>query len=226
MDLRVLDDPAAEVAGMLVRAAEAGGHVVLTGGSTPGRAYEMAAARGADWSRATVWFGDERCVPPDDDRSNYRLARTTLLDHVQVGEVLRMEAERGPSEGADRYEAQVRERLGDVPRFDLLLLGLGSDAHCASLFPGKPGVDVRDRLVTGVPEPGLEPFVPRVSLTIPALNAAREVVFLVTGSGKAEAVRRAFGDPPDPASPAAHVRPTGGKLTVLLDAAAAAELRR
>ena len=218
MNLRVVDDPAAAVADLLVAAAEAGGHVVLTGGSSPARAYELAA--GADWSRATVWFGDERCVPPDHELSNYGMADAKLLSRVQTT-VVRMEGELGPDAGAGAYEAAVRERLGGEPRWDLLLLGLGPDAHTASLFPSKPEKDVTDRLVVGVPEAGMEPQVPRISLTLPALNAARHVVFLVTGESKAQAVRRAFGDPPDATSPAAHVRPRAGELTVYLDPAAA-----
>lgn len=222
MEVKVLDDPAAAVAELLVQAAEAGGHVVLTGGSSPQRAYELAAARGADWSRATVWFGDERCVPPDHELSNYAMAEAALLARLDARpEVLRMEGELGPEGGASAYEALVRERLGEEPRWDLLLLGLGPDAHCASLFPGRPEPAVTDRLVVGVPEAGMEPQVPRISMTLPCLNAARRVVFLVTGDGKVPAVRRAFGEPPDPASPAAHVRPPAGELSVYLDPAAA-----
>jgi 6-phosphogluconolactonase len=210
MRLEVLDDPAAAVADLLLGAA---GNVVLTGGSSPKRAYELA-ARG-DWSGTTLWFSDERCVPPDHEWSNYRMADEALLSKLDPRpEVLRME-------DADAYEALVRDRLGDEPRFDLLLLGLGPDSHTASLFPGKPEVDVTDRLVVGVPEAGMEPQVPRISLTLPAINAARHVVFLVTGESKREAVQRAFGDEPDPTSPAAHVRPVDGELTVYLDPAAA-----
>jgi 6-phosphogluconolactonase len=212
MRLEVLDDPAATVAELLVATA---GHVVLTGGSSPKRAYELAAARGDDWGRATVWYGDERCVPPDHEWSNYRMADEALLSRLDPRpEALRME-------DADAYEALVRERLGDEPAWDLLLLGLGPDSHCASLFPGKPEVEVTDRLVVGVPEAGMEPQVPRITLTLPAINAARHVVFLVTGESKREAVRRAFGDDPDPTSPAAHVRPRSGQMTVYLDQAAA-----
>jgi 6-phosphogluconolactonase len=219
-DLRVLEDPAAELTDLLVAAAEAGGHIVLTGGSSPARAYQQAAARGADWSRATIWFGDERCVPPTDERSNFRMADETLLSRVTPADVLRMEGELGPDPGAGAYEAEIRERLGGEPRWDLLILGLGPDAHTASLFPSKPEKDVTDRLVVGVPEAGMEPQVPRISLTIPALNSARHVVFLVTGESKREAVRRAF-VAEDRSSPAARVRPPAGELTVLLDAAAA-----
>jgi 6-phosphogluconolactonase len=135
-----------------------------------------------------------------------------------------MEGELGPEAGSASYEALVREHLGAAPRWDLMLLGLGPDSHCASLFPGKPEVEERQRLVTGVELAGMEPQVPRISLTLPALANARQIVFLVTGSDKAKAVARAFGDPPDPTSPAAHVRPTAGELLVLLDPPAAKEL--
>jgi 6-phosphogluconolactonase len=210
MRIEVLDDPAAAVAELLKATA---GHVVLTGGSSPRRAYELA-ARG-DWSDKTLWFGDERRVPPDHEWSNYRMADEALLSRLDPRpEALRME-------DAGAYEALVRERLGDEPRWDLLLLGLGPDSHCASLFPGKPEVEVTDRLVVDVPVPGMDPQVPRITLTLPAINAARHIVFLVTGESKREAVRRAFGDEPDPTSPAAHVRPADGELTVYLDPAAA-----
>jgi 6-phosphogluconolactonase len=220
MRIEVLDDPAEAVAELLADAAAAGGHLVLTGGSSPRRAYELAAGRVRDWGRATVWYGDERCVPETHEWSNHGMAEAALLSRLDPRpEVMRMEGEHGHERGADDYERMIRERLGDEPRWDLLLLGLGPDAHCASLFPGKPEVDVRDRLVVGVPEAGMEPQVPRITLTLPAINAARRVVFLVTGEAKREAVRRAFGDPPDPSSPAAHVRPAD--LTVYLDRAAA-----
>ena len=220
MRIEVLDDPASAVADLLLEAAAAGGHIVLTGGSSPKRAYQLA-ARG-DWGGATVWYSDERCVPEDHEWSNHAMAEAALLSHVDPRpEVMRMEGELGHERGAASYEALIRERLGDEPRWDLLLLGLGPDLHCASLFPGKPEVDVTDRLVVGVPEAGMDPQVPRISLTLPAINAARHVVFLVTGESKREAVRRVFGDDPDPTSPAAHVRPADGELTVYLDPAAA-----
>ena len=114
--------------------------------------------------------------------------------------------------------------MGSEPRWDLLLLGLGPDAQCASLFPGKPELDERSRLVTGVELAGMEPQVPRVSLTLPALNSGRLTVFLVTGADKAQAVARAFGATPDTSSPAAFVRPRRGELLVVLDPAAAKEL--
>ena len=221
------ENPAEVVAGMLVDAASAGGDVVLTGGSTPKLTYEIASRAGADWSNATVWFTDERCVPPESGLSNFRMANEALLGRLDRGvrpTVMRMEGELGPDAGSACYEASVRERMGSEPRWDLLLLGLGPDAHCASLFPGKPELDERSRLVTGVELAGMEPQVPRVSLTLPALNSGRLTVFLVTGADKAQAVARAFGATPDTSSPAAFVRPGAGELLVVLDPAAAKEL--
>ena len=221
------ENPAEVVAGLLVDAASAGGDVVLTGGSTPKLAYEIASRSGADWSSATVWFSDERCVPPESGLSNFRMANEALLGRLDRGArptVMRMEGELGPEAGSASYEASVRERMGAEPRWDLLLLGLGPDAHCASLFPGKPEVEERSRLVTGVELAGMEPQVPRISLTLPALNSARMTVFLVTGADKAQAVARAFGATPDAGSPAAFVRPSAGEMLVVLDPAAAKEL--
>lgn len=221
MNIEVLDDPGAVVADLLVDAATAGGHLVITGGSSPRAAYEQAAARDADWTGVTVWFSDERCVAPEHEWSNFRMADQALLSRLdRPPQVLRMEGERGPDEGAAAYANELREREAG---FDLALLGLGPDGHTASLFPGKPEAMADDRLAVGVPEAGMDPRVPRISLALPALNSARHVVFLVTGPDKAPAVKRAFGNPPDLSSPAAHVRPAG-ELTVLLDPAAAAEL--
>jgi 6-phosphogluconolactonase len=222
MRLEVLDDPAEAVAELIAGAAAQESDIVLTGGSSPKRAYELAAARGVDWSRASVWVSDERCVPADHEWSNYAMTEASLLSRLDPRpDVLRMRGELGPGDGAQAYESEVRARLGAEPQWDLMLLGLGPDSHTASLFPGKPEVDVTDRLVVGVPEAGMEPYVARITLTLPAINAARHVVFLVTGESKREAVRRAFGDDPDPTSPAAHVRPRSGRLTVYLDPAAA-----
>jgi 6-phosphogluconolactonase len=118
----------------------------------------------------------------------------------------------------------VREHLGNDPRFDLVLLGIGPDAHVASLFPGKPELEETSRLVVGVPLAGMEPQVPRVTLTLPVLNRARVVDFLVSGGDKAQAIGRAFGDTPDPNVPAARVRPEDGSIFVFVDEAAAAKL--
>jgi 6-phosphogluconolactonase len=227
VEIRVSEDPAAPVAELLSEAAARGGNLVLTGGSTPRRAYEAAARAGADWSGATVWLSDERCVPPGDGRSNFSLIESALVSRLPKDaqpEVFRMEGELGPDIGAANYEAELRARIGNEPRFDLVLVGLGPDSHVASLFPGKPEVEERRRLVAGVEYAGWEPFIARISLTLPALNAARRVLFLVTGKDKAGAMKRAFGDPPDPASPGGRVRPRAGELIVFCDEAAAAEL--
>jgi 6-phosphogluconolactonase len=227
IEVRIVDDPAADVAELLVDVAAAGGHVALAGGSTPRRAYELAAQTDADLSAATLWLGDERVVPPDDERSNLRLVRKSLCERLpeeRRPRLMAVDTSLGPDAAAAAYETLLRESLGNHPRIDLALMGLGPDAHTASLFPGKPAVEETRRLVAGVPEAGMEPQVPRVTLTLPLFNAAREVVFLVTGADKAAAVRRAFGDPTDPSAPAAHVRPGAGTLRLVLDTAAAAEL--
>jgi 6-phosphogluconolactonase len=136
-----------------------------------------------------------------------------------------MLGERGPHEGADDYERRLRETFEDkVPRLDLLLLGLGPDAHVASLFPNQPTLQVQDRLAVAVEQAGMEPYVARVSLTLPVINAARAVVFLVAGEDKADAVARAFGGEPTPEAPGSLVRPDSGALTLLLDPAAASRL--
>ncbi len=222
-DIRVVDDPAAFVARLLNEAAAAGRHIVLTGGSTPKLAYEIAASSQPDWSKATVWWGDERCVAPTDERSNYGMAAAALLDRLpqeRRPRIMRMEGEKGPQAGADAYETQVMQALGSQPRFDLLLLGLGGDGHMASLFPGKSALQERERIVVGVPEAGLEPFVPRITFTVPAINAAERIVFLVTGADKAPAVAKAFGSAQEAIVPAGLSRDP----LVVLDAAAAAEL--
>jgi len=225
----VRDDPAAEAAERLAAAADRGGHIALAGGSTPARAYEKAAEVEADWSRATLWFGDERCVAPEDEHSNFGMARRTLLSRLGGGadapQVRRMQGELGPAEGAAAYELELQEEFGDAPpRLDLVLLGLGPDSHTASLFPGDDALGADGRWCVGVETPGMAPLVPRITLTLDAINAAREVLFLVSGEDKAEAVARAFGDAPGPHAPASLVQPEAGNLTLLLDPPAAARL--
>ena len=224
-EITVVADPGAAVAERLSAVAEEGGHIVLTGGSTPRGAYGLAAERDADWSGATVWFSDERCVPPDHPDSNFGMAARALLSRLsRPPKVVRMEGELGPDAAAGAYEALIREHMGADPRFDLVLLGVGPDGHVASLFPGKPELEETGRFAAPVPLAGMEPQVPRVTLTLPVLNGAREVDVLVAGEDKAEAVARGFGDPPDPEVPAAHVRPRAGSMFVFLDEAAAGQL--
>lgn len=228
-ELIVLDDPAAEAAERLAAAADGGGHIALAGGSTPRRAYELAAELEADWSHATLWFGDERCVPPEHEHSNFGMARRALLSRLGTGAaapgVRRMEGERGPVDGAAAYEEALREEFGDAPpRLDLVLLGLGPDMHTASLFPGDDALGAEGRFAVGVETPGMAPLVPRITLTLEAINAARDVLFLVAGEDKADAAAGAFGDAPGPHAPASLVQPDAGNLTLLLDPAAAARL--
>jgi 6-phosphogluconolactonase len=211
------DAAARSAAERLAAVAAAGGHVALSGGGTPGRAYELAAL--ADWSRAHVWYGDDRCVPPDDERSNHLLVQRTLLARVAAQPAVhRIQGELEPEEAAARYDAEL-----EGVTIDLALNGLGPDGHTASLFPGSPQLDVRDRRVVSGPA-GLEPFVERVTMTIPMLNASRTLVFLVTGPEKADAVKRAFGGAPDPAVPASLVRSEAGTTVAILDRAAASLL--
>jgi 6-phosphogluconolactonase len=220
----VTDDPAALAADRLAAVARTGGHIALAGGSTPRAAYEKLAGREVDWPGATLWFGDERCVPPDHEHSNYAMVKESLLDRIRgpAPTVKRIEGERGPHEGADHYDAELRKAFREgMPALDLVLLGLGPDAHTASLFPNDPLLEERERAAVGVESPGMPPLVSRVTLTLPAVNAAREVVFLVSGEDKAEAVARAFAGAPDPGAPASLVEPHSGSLTLLVDRPAA-----
>jgi 6-phosphogluconolactonase len=218
VEVRVLDDPSAAAAELLAEAARAGGDVALSGGSTVGVAYRAAAALHPDWRSVEVWWGDERAVPPDDERSNYRLVRETLLDALEAppAAVHRVEGELGAVEAARRYD----EALAGVT-LDLSLNGIGPDGHTASLFPHSPALEERERRAVAA-EPGLEPFVARVTMTPPVFAATELLVYLVTGAAKAEAVRRAFAEEPSPATPATLVR--GRRTIVLLDQAAALRL--
>ena len=223
-ELIVTDDEesaAKQVAELLAEAARAGSEIALTGGSTPGRAYELAADLEPDWSGAGVWWGDERCVPPDDERSNFGLARRTLLDRLEAhpGRVHRIRGEDEPAAAAASYDQELRGTT-----LDLLLLGLGPDGHVASLFPNSPGLTETERLAIPA-EAKLDPFVERVTLTPPALRSARRILFLVTGEQKAEAVAGVLAGPPDPAVPGSLIRAESGETLAILDQKAASRLR-
>jgi 6-phosphogluconolactonase len=231
VEIEIADDPARACAAMLVGVAAGGGHIVLTGGSTPRAAYscfvDVVQSVGVDVTRSVLWFTDERCVAPDDERSNYGMVRASLLDALGDGSspvVHRMRGELGPHDGADEYERELRD--AGPPRFDLVLLGIGPDGHLASMFPDHPSLAERSRLVLGVEKAGLEPYVPRVTLTFPALVNARKIVFLATGESKAEAVAAAFGPDakPDPHVPSSLLPALAEEVTVLLDRAAASGL--
>jgi 6-phosphogluconolactonase len=218
VETRVLDDPAAAAAELIAEAARAGGHVALSGGSTVGPAYHRAAQLAPDWSAVEVWLGDERAVPPDDERSNYRTVRETLLDLLEAppAGVHRVEGERGAVEAAQRYH----EALEGVT-LDFALNGIGPDGHTASLFPNADALDEIELRAVAT-EAGLEPFVARVTMTRPVFEATGVLVFLATGAAKAAAVRRAFAEEPSPATPASLVR--GRRTVALLDRAAALQL--
>ena len=214
------EEAARLVAERLAEQARAGGSIVLTGGSTPRRAYELAAGLEPDWSRVEVWWGDERCVPPDDGRSNYGMAKAALLDLLKVSPaaVHRIRGELGPDAGADAYE----EEIGNRGAWDLQLLGLGPDGHVASLFPGFPALEEYGRNAVGT-EAGLEPFVDRITLTIPRIRGSNELLFLVAGADKADAVARAFA--PEPSElPGRQARAWNDRTYAVLDRAAAANL--
>jgi 6-phosphogluconolactonase len=218
IELVIADDPARVVAERLAEAAEHGGSIVLTGGKTSRLAYELAAELQPDWSRAELWWSDERCVPPEDPLSNFGTTKAALLDRVKRPPLVhRIPGEIGRDAAAEEYE----DELGHAG-FELTLLGLGADGHVASLFPNAPSLEIDNHRVVGA-EAQLEPFVDRVTLTLPALCEAREVLFLVTGEDKAEAVVRAFAGEPTPEIPGSLVR-SSGRTWAVLDEAAASRL--
>ena len=236
MNVEVYENPeglaeaaARELAARAAEAVEERGRftLVLAGGSTPKATYEILArdyAGRIDWGKVHVFFGDERAVPPDDDDSNYRMAREALLDHVPVGSVHRMQGELLPDEAAAAYEEELRGFFGpdELPRFDLVLLGIGGDGHTASLFPETSALEVHDRLVVANPVLKLETT--RITLTAPVINAAHAVYFLVAGDGKADALAHILGGDADPrAYPASLIQPQEGP-TWMLDRAAASGL--
>lgn len=238
MSVRVYESPedlaaaaAREFATRAAKAIEERGRfaVVLAGGSTPRTTYEILArdyAGEIDWRRVHVFFGDERTVPPDHDDSNYRMAREALLDHVPLGSVHRMRGELPPDEAAAAYEEDLRGffETEEFPRFDLILLGIGADGHTASLFPETSALEVHDRRV--VANPVLKLDTTRITLTVPVINAAKSVVFLVAGEDKAPALGEILEGDADPRQyPAKLVEPSGGP-DWMLDRAAAQSLRK
>jgi 6-phosphogluconolactonase len=163
-----------------------------------------------DWSSVYIFFGDERSVPPHHEDSNLKMASEVLLDHVPVANVHRIQGELPPEEAAEAYEEELRKffQTEDVPRFDLILLGIGADGHTASLFPWTAALEVHDRWVVANPVPRLGTT--RITLTLPVINAARAVIFLVAGEDKAEALREILEGDADPhAYPAKLIQPPG-----------------
>ncbi|MEL7639930.1 MAG: 6-phosphogluconolactonase [Solidesulfovibrio sp.] len=200
--------------------------MALSGGATPLPLYAAMAREGygAPPEATLFFFGDERLVPVSDSRSTFGVVAPLLFtpSPVPVGNIHPMPVEIRPAElAAATYEAEVRQALGtapgEVPRFDLILLGLGPDGHTASLFPGSPALAETAALVAAVPPPTTAaPAVPRLTFTLPLMNAARRVLFLTTAKGKEAALAKALADRPDPAVPASLVRPDG-ELAWLVD---------
>jgi 6-phosphogluconolactonase len=222
VELVVLDDEkeaAAVVADRLARAAREGANIVLTGGTTPELAYREAAKREPDWNRASLWWGDERCVPPEHEYSNYGMAKRALLDRLERAPtaVHRIKGELGKEAAAADYDREL-----DAETLDLILLGMGADGHVASLFPNAPTLQQQEHVLPAEAE--LEPLVDRVTLSVPTLRGGQELLFLITGEKKAEAARRAFRGEPSRATPASLVRSEHGRTTAILDRAAAAKL--
>jgi 6-phosphogluconolactonase len=226
-----------ELVGAAARAVEGRGRftVALAGGSTPRRLYQLLADGDAPfrarvpWDRTHVFFGDERHVPPSHPESNFRMAREALLEHVPVASAHRMRGEEpDAAAAAASYEAELRRFFGVAtddppPRLDLVLLGLGPDGHTASLFPGSAALDERRRWVVAPFVDELHAY--RITLTLPVLARAREVLFLVSGTAKADALASVFapgGD--DPLPPAARVRPTTGAAIWIVDRDAASRV--
>lgn len=200
----------------------------LSGGSTPGALYRLLAGapfRGQiPWHGVHLFWGDERCVPPDDPDSNYRLARETLIARVPIppGNVHRVRGELAPEAAAEDYAAELRHFFdAPWPRFDLILLGLGTDGHTASLSAGSEAL--AERAVVAVAAQYQDRPSHRVTLTPPAINAARQVLFLVSGHAKAQIVRDVLEGPAN-RFPAQAIHPTAGQITWLLDVDAAARL--
>ena len=209
--------------------------VALSGGSTPRALFRLLArpplSGDIDWARVHVFWGDERTVPPDDDQSNYRMGREELLVHVPVPveQIHRIQAENRPDEAAASYEQVLREvfglAVGEPPDFGLMLLGIGADGHTASLFPGTRALEETDRLVVENVVPQLDTT--RITVTAPVITEAANILVLVAGADKADAVQRALEAPYDPdQTPSQIIRTAVGRVTWLLDEAAASRLQR
>ncbi len=237
-EVRVVADPAAlakaasdEIAHAILAAVGEHGRcdLVLSGGSTPRRTHELLAAVELPWDKVHVFFGDERCVPPDHVDSNWRMARETLIQRARIPDanVHRISGERDPEDAASDAENVIQEhfglRPGEMPRFDVVLLGMGADGHTASLFPGTNALEESTRLVVANHVEKLGAW--RVTMTFPVFETAQRVIFLVQGADKAAMVRSATVVRPSAATPpAGRVRPRGGSLLWLVDAAAGAKL--
>ena len=210
--------------------------IAISGGSTPKAAFALLADPAQPfraqmpWDKIDLWWVDERCVPPSDPDSNYRMTREALLDHVPLhpNQIHRMEGELVPEEAAAHYESALRlgfqlERDA-FPQFDIIQLGMGADGHTASLFPHTAALQEKNRLVTANHVETVKDSW-RVTLTEPVINLGAEVFFLIAGADKAQILKEVFLGPRDPERlPSQFISPMGGILTLLLDRAAAALL--
>jgi 6-phosphogluconolactonase len=204
----------------------------LTGGHTPADIYSLIATRfhlSVDWKAVHIFWGDERCVPPDNPDSNYGMANRTMLSKLNLdpGRIHRMHGEDDPDLAAGEYEDELRSffsvQKGEFPRFDLVLLGMGDNVHIASLFPGIPAIHEKRRMVVAVDVDA--PERKRLTLTPPVLNNAARVMFIVSGQGKAQAVKTALEGPRDPDKyPAQLIDANQGEVMWLLDRPAASLL--
>jgi 6-phosphogluconolactonase len=222
----------------LARQAEQRGmfSVALSGGSTPKALHELLTEppyrEQVDWAHVRFYWGDDRYVAPDDPESNFRMARESLLDQLPLREaqIHRIHTEMNdPAAAAALYEDELRRefglREGQVPRFDLILLGMGPDGHTASLFPHTAALAVTDRLVVANSVPKLATW--RITFTVPVINTAANVAFLVAGHDKADALAHVLDGPRDPEEyPSQLVAPRDGDLDWYVDRAAAAQLKR
>ena len=200
--------------------------VALAGGTTPKAAYQLLAkepyASALDWSKVHVFFGDERCVPPGNDQSNYKMANEAFMASVGIppGNVHRMRGEDDPADAAASYRDELISVLGVDPRFDLVMLGMGPDGHTASLFPGSNPADGDEMLVRAVYSTSQQQW--RITLTPKILNGARTVVFAAEGAGKTAILKLVREGPYDPSKlPSQSIAPREGRLIWLVDKAAA-----
>lgn len=207
--------------------------VALSGGSTPQRAYELLASEDyrerLDWSKAHIFFGDERSVPPDDAESNYRMANEALLSRVEIPakNIHRINGTGDAVANARLYEDELRTFFNDSawPRFDLVMLGMGDDGHTASLFPGTDALREEQAWVAGVWVEKFSAF--RITLTPPAINHAAHILFLITGENKAPRLAQVFDHQTGMERlPVQLIRPVSGSTEWLVDSAAASRLKR
>ncbi len=205
--------------------------VALSGGSTPMAMYRLLATdefrERVDWAKVIVFFGDERCVPPGDDESNFKAADDALLNKVPIpeGNIHRIRADRGEA-AAHEYEEEIKLEFDlsedELPRFDLMLLGMGADGHIASIFPGSPALNETKRLAMAVKPPGVKTT--RITLTPPVINNAKKLIFLLSGSNKSRALATVLRGNLDPEKlPAQITRASKGRVKWLVDRAAANE---